>query len=273
MKSPNPSNLNPDNANKPRFHQRFFAWHGVLAAVLLAGAANSAQAVTYSLNSDWSDTFNSNGVWTYRAGNTLMHQVAVNPHFVGSTWIGPNDYLPVLFKAPAQYLDIHVGDVVVHSADQASFGVANILWTAPAATTVDILGSAWFAADDGGQVGRSSEWSLWLNGNLLSSGVVSWGDAYDRNNPFLFSLGSGGASSLQNLPVNIGDQIMLQIEKTPQSQYGTFVGLDLEIEAASTNGVPESGRTGLLFSLSVGMLVVLRKAGSLSTRRQPQTSR
>jgi hypothetical protein len=251
-------NPHPVHANKPVLRQRFFARRGILAAVLVTGTATSVQAVTYSLNSDWSDTSNSNGVWTYRAGNTLMHQTAVNPHFIGSAWIGPDNYLPVLFKATAQYLDIHVGDVIVHSADQAGSGVANILWTAPAATTVDILGSAWFAADDGGQVARSSEWSLWLNGSLLSSGVVSWGDAYDRNNPFLFSLGSGGANSLQNLPVNTGDQIMLQIEKTPQSQYGTFVGLDLEIEAASTNGVPESGRTGLLFSLSVGMLVALR---------------
>jgi len=273
MKFPNPTHLDSPQPNKDMRHQRFFAWRGIFSVLLLAGAATSVQAVTYSLNSDWSDTSNPNGVWTYRAGNSLLHQTAANPHFTGSAWIGPNNYLPVLFRATTPYMDIQTGDIIVHSADDASYGVSNILWTAPADATVDILGSAWFGADDGGQVARSSEWSLWLNGSLLSSGVVSWGDAYDRSHPFLFSLGSGGASSLQNLPVNSGDQIMLQIEKTPQSQYGTFVGLDLEIDAASTNSVPDTGRTGLFLSLSAGMLVFLRKAGAFSTQRQPRTAR
>jgi hypothetical protein len=87
-----------------------------------------------------------------------------------------------------------------------------------------VSGAAWIAIDQG----RSSVWSLWLNGNLLTSGEVASGDPYDRNSPFQFSTGSGGAGVLQGIAVAAGDQLMLQIRKET-GPYGTFVGVNWTI--------------------------------------------
>lgn len=57
-------------------------------------------------------------------------------------------------------------------------------------------------------------WALFDNGNLLTQGDIASGDIYDRNSPFAFSNGSGGALMLQNIPISIGEVFEL----------GLFVG-------------------------------------------------
>jgi len=207
--------------------------------ILVAGISvpTLASAQTYDLNADWSDVSNPNGVWTYLAGSTVMAYDSAGANASGQPgWVGPGGYLPVWFKyTGADYFDIHTGDVFVHSANDDSDGIANILWTAPSTGTIGVSGASWFGAEDCCQGGRSSVWSLWLNGNLLTSGEVASGDAYDRSSPFLFSLGSGGAVVLQNISVSVGDQLMLQVRKE-SGPYGTFVGINWTV--ALTAGGP-----------------------------------
>jgi hypothetical protein len=208
-------------------------------AVLTLG--RSAAAQIFDLNSDWSEISNPNGVWTYRAGDDLMtfdSPPITNPGGIPA-WVGPDGYLPIWFKyAGADYFDMHTGDVIAHSANDDAEGVFNILWTAPSAGTIDMTGAAWFAAEEGSQAGRSSVWSLWLNGSLLTGGEVASGDAYDRSSPFHFALGSGGAGVLQNVTVAAGDQVKLQVRKET-GPHGTFVGLNWTVAlTAFTNAAP-----------------------------------
>ena len=201
-------------------------------ALLTTGNLNAATQI-YDLKTDWSDTQNPNGTWSYRAGDAIMRSQMASPHVPAGqpVWVGPNDfYLPIFFKAANfDAFDIKPGDVYVHSANSDGEGVANIVFAAPSDGTANLSGAAWFAAEDAGQNGRSSVWSLWKNGTLLTSGTVFSGDQYDRSSPFLFSLGSGGASVLQNIPLSAGDEIKLQIRREA-GPYGTYVGLKFAVE-------------------------------------------
>src|SRR5688500_12505218 len=123
----------------------------VLALLVLTLPANAATQV-YDLNADWSDTANPNGPWSYRAGPTIMHSQMDSPHVSPGqpVWVGPGEYLPICLKyIGMDYYDIRKGSVYFHSANDDSEGIANILWTAAAAGTVNMSGGVWFAADDG----------------------------------------------------------------------------------------------------------------------------
>src|SRR6266545_8116676 len=94
-------------------------------------ASINAPAATYDLVCDWSNDNNPNGVWTYRAGSTVMAYDSAGANAVAVPgWVGPDGYLPVWFKPTgANYFDIDKCAVFVHSANDDSEGVANILWT------------------------------------------------------------------------------------------------------------------------------------------------
>jgi hypothetical protein len=203
-----------------------------LSLLIPIGLSNTTIAApqVYDLNSEWSDFINPNGVWTYRAGATVM-EFSSSAGAVGVPgWVGPDGYLPVWFKYQGEdFYDFRTGEVYVHSANSDEEGVANIIWKAPSAGAIDISGSAWFGAGDHpSQADRNSIWSLWVNGILLTSGQVAWGDVYDFNSPFLFSTGTGGAGVLQNISVSVGDELMLQVRKE-SGPYGTFVGINLSV--------------------------------------------
>jgi len=90
----------------------------------------------------------------------------------------------------------------------------NILWTAPVSGTIDISGSMWSINSFLCSGDRFSvpAWTLTQNGSSLSGGDVGVPFCYDgnpRGSPYDFSLGSGGAAALQNIPVAAGDQIVL----------------------------------------------------------------
>jgi hypothetical protein len=239
----------------------------LLAFPFLLCVAPSARAIVYSLGTDWRDDpgGNPNGVWSVRSGTNLLPWTAASA-FGNPGWSGPTG-APQWFKSEINYFDLHIGDIVTHSSsNNATEGIGNILWTAPQAGTIDISGAAWFGAEDGAQNGRSSVWKLWFNGNLLSSGEVAFGDIYDRSSPFLFSLGSGGAGVLQNIPVNVGDELMLEVVKETGA-FGTFVGVDLSVDLATpTVGVPESGASAGL--LLIGILPLAVFAAGRRVRRR-----
>jgi hypothetical protein len=212
----------------------------LLSATTILGlfAANNMNAATqvYDLKADWSDTQNPNGTWSYRWGGSLL----VNNPFpwVGAGYSGcqphtcagflsvptiekvsgsVKSYAPLLSIYPGVIED---GDVLVLPGLLPGTG-GNILWTAPESGTIDISGSLWSADEsgtlcefnlDGPMTLVPASWTLTRNGGALSDGTIRSTICLisdPRSSPDDFSLGSGGAAALQNIPVAAGDQVVL----------------------------------------------------------------
>jgi hypothetical protein len=231
--------------------------HGKLSIALLVGTfvgsivaqPNSASAATlYDLKTDWSNTSNPNGPWSYKQGNTPLQAATwdfggywstTQPGWAVTQTITTSS-LPFWFKSNGSETlakDWQAGDIVVHTTDPdngVGNGVANVTWTSPIAGTIGITGNAWL----GRAIGRSDDWEIYLNNTLLTKGSLFDGDPYDRANPFNFAAGSGGANILNNIAVNTGDVVKLQLVKTAPA--GDFVGVNLAISATqSSTAVPE----------------------------------
>lgn len=110
-------------------------------------------------------------------------------------------------------------------------------------------------------IGRSNQWSLFLNGTLLSQGDLFTGDPYSRANPFEFGSGSGGANAVTGLAVSTGDVLSLAIARTGFAP-GDFVGVDLRIEAEV---VPEAGSL-IIWILTIACAVVFYSRRRLKKR-------
>jgi hypothetical protein len=233
-----------------------------MSLTIILGAREVRAVVTYDLKTDWSDVSNPNGVWSYNEGsNALPHVAAWDPTEEGGTqpaWAVSGDgstmeFDPVWFKSvlnePFSH-DWQVGDVVVHTTDANGIGhgPADVTWTSPLKGTVDIAGGVWMGRD----IFRGNHWTLSLNGTPLSGGDIFSGDPYDRASPYNFAAGSGGASVLSDVPVNIGDIITLQIMKT--FEQGDFVGVNLTVAA-----IPEPSSIALCFVAATGLSIGLRR--------------
>lgn len=198
-----------------------------LTTIITAGTANAG---VYSLGSDWSNSSNSNGAWSYREGGNTLPAVASWQSSLGgwSTaqpgWAyseNSTNRLPFWFKSNGSETfscDFLAGDVVVHTTDpfngQGS-GNANVLWTSPDAGSAIITGSAWIGRD----IGRSMNWQLLVNGVAADSGFLASGDAFSRATPDTFSV------SVPSLAV--GDTVELRFISA--SAAGDFVGMTLDI--------------------------------------------
>ena len=216
----------------------------IIAAATMTHVANRVEAaLTNDLKADWSDTHNPNGPWSYNEGNNpLPHTGCVGLNCsewtncqpawargdVCPTQGGSNPVLPNFFKAITNnwepLRDIHPGDIVMHSHDNANGGgngEANITWTASATGFVTISGGVWDAAEF---LGRGNDWRLYHNATLLTGANIFAGDPYSRAQPFDFRAGSGGTNVLRNIPVKPDDVIKLLITRT--SQFGNTVGMN-----------------------------------------------
>lgn len=244
-------------------------------AVLVAGCAcalNQANAASsYDLRTDWSDSSNPNGVWSYRAGNVVLPHIS---NWTLDTFSSPQggwangESIPFWFRSASTPLstayDWQIGDIVVHTQDNSNGpdnGPANVVWTSPSAGTVSITGAVWEGRDiaDLGGGTRGNTWSLYLDNTLLSSGVIRGGDGYTRASPFTFNLGSGGAAVLQNLQVGAGDQIRLELDRT--GLQGDYVGVNLGITVVPEPSSPAVAVSGAL------LWILLSKRGL--RRKQP----
>jgi len=159
----------------------------VLAMFVLTLTANAATQV-YDLKTDWSDTQNPNGAWSYRdVGGALLS----NDPF---PWSYTCEDLEFITKAsPALVVSGYreFGDIFMLPG---SCGVL-IRWTAPTNGTINVSGNLW---------GTPADWTLTHNGSALSSSSSSHGT---RSAPYDLSSGSGGATALQNIAVQAGDQV------------------------------------------------------------------
>jgi hypothetical protein len=219
---------------------------------VLSALSTTAQAATinYDLKTDWSDTSNPNGTWSYNEGTNPLPQVAAWQGSIGGWatsqpgWArseNSTSRLPVWFKSNGSETfvkDWQAGDIIVHTTDLLNgigSGLSNLTWTSPISGTIGIGGGVW----DGRDIGRSNNWAISLNGVSLTGGSLFDGDPYNRANPFNFAAGSGGAGVLSNIAVAPGDVVKLQLVST--STAGDFVGVNLSINAvsATSTAVPE----------------------------------
>jgi len=209
---------------------------GASAALAQESAAEIAPTATttYSLVSNWSDTANPNGTWKYRQGSSALPSVP-DFDFAGSSpwtpqpaWAPSNNagnFLPAWLKlrSGAAGYDAQVGDVVVHSTDDANgpnSGVANVTWVSPGAGTVTLSGGLWEVRD----IGRSNQWQVTHNGASVASGELLTGDGHGRSNPETFEK--------SEIAVKSGDVFELTVTRLTTYRY--VVGVNWAIEFTPT---------------------------------------
>ena len=210
---------------------------GTVAAICLGSAALPAHAALYDANADWSDVSNPNGVWSYREGSNLLPHVAdwtplgaspAQPAWAPGTAAG--DFLPAIFKATSAHEDWLVGDLVIHTTDDANGagnGVGNLLFTAPSSGTASINGLLWNAREISD---RPQAYTLFLNGLPVNTGPLV---GVTRSAPVTFS---------DTLLLNAGDLLELVMYRTGLSEPGTgdFVGFNLSVDFATAVPEPET---------------------------------
>ena len=90
----------------------------------------------------------------------------------------------------------------------------------------------------GGDIGRSVDWSVKLNGTSLTSGTVYDGDPYSRAMPFDFATGSGGPGALQLIAVVPGDEITFEAAQGSGSLNGDIVGVQFMVTVGPDGPTP-----------------------------------
>jgi len=227
----------------------------VLMVILTLTLPCLAAATLYDLKNDWSDSANPNGPWSYNQGVTALPSISNfyppqpnQPAFAWVQWPGTG-HTPIWLKASqdnSMGLDVKLGDVVVHGTDPNNTlgsGAANAVWTSSLAGSVTVTGNVWYASSEN----RSMDWYLYFNTELLASGMVSYGDAYDRDNPFDFGTFTRSLAA--------GDVIKFEASAHSGS-LPHFVGVNLTIDATP---VPVPGAFLLFGSGLVGLAALRRR--------------
>jgi len=220
--------------------------------------------INYNINTDWSDTTNPNGVWSYNYGNSPIgvHQ----PFFWGGAGWGIYDFgeasmvkgsapsgpSPFGGTVPAPF-DWVPGDVMMHAISipyGGDYTFLNARWTSPADGLIDITGRAW----DGSiqpYGDRDVAWALLVGGTPIAQHSSTVGvHRTDANAQFGANL-IGGAS-LSGIPVLAGDIVEFRVMTV--SYYGQFVGIEENIALT----VPEIGSVPL-FVAGLAMFAAFRK--------------
>lgn len=205
--------------------------------ITLLFTASAWAGTVYDLTADWSDTTNPNGVWSVNSGSVPLQPVAdltdtgidyfptPQPGFTAQPVF--DDIVPVWFRSTGPLdngnPDWEIGDIITHTS---RFDVpnSNVTWTSDFDGAIDILGSVWPTREMGG----INDWFLYHNEVLLTGGTVASWDQYDRSSPFLFELGAGGLSVLQDIPVIVGDVVKLELVHQGGGSED-YVGVDLNI--------------------------------------------
>ena len=198
----------------------------------------------WDLSTDWSDTFNPNGPWSYNEGPHIPITVhwddwdTLNSFFADDqpAWSRAqypyHEHIPCWFKVGSNpgptALDIPVGKVGMHSTSWCGGSEvtteASVDWTSPITGRIKISGGVWLAMD----LGRPQDWTLYFNDVPISGGSLYDSDPYSSVNPFDFKNGSGGESVLER-DVVVGDIITLELRKAPSAPCGWFSGVNMSI--------------------------------------------
>jgi MYXO-CTERM domain-containing protein len=225
---------------------------GVLAGMMtLMAVTSSASTIVYDLQTDWSNSSNPNGPWTYRQGTAALpfqpdlgDACCTPTDGIGGAWAPgqvSGNFLPFWAQAVADTPGYLSGDVLVHSVSSpngnTALGEANVIWTAPTSGVIDITGGLWYAQ---WALQRSNDFTLTLGATLLAQGTVSFNDIYDRSSPLTFAL--------SGLTVNAGDVLMLTVQRSAGFANGTIAGLNLTVTQTPSSAVPEP--SGALLALT-----------------------
>lgn len=233
-----------------------------LALSLIAAAPAAAQS--WTLAGNWSDLTNDFGPWTLYKNPTQPFAVNQPDWFSDGTnqkaWADQpfpqNAHVPVWMKVTnatpfsSSPNFAAVGDVVMHTAETGRTGteLSSVVWTAPVGGLATVTGGAWMYKPTGGP-DRPQTWELFLNGVLRSTGSMTFGDPYDRTNPFAFAAGTGGSAAAM-FAVAPGDEIEVVFRRTSTATPGYFVGTDLGVTVSSTAPEPAT-----LLLVAPGLLV------------------
>lgn len=219
-------------------HRRTHALRCAVASTALL-VLSSAQATVYSLKSDWSDSTNPNGAWTYLRAGTAFAAPVANWSGFGTAWadsgsFGPG-FAPMLLKydgVGSEPIDALVNDIIGHTQtndSNAGAGELSVRFTSPSAGTASLSGKLWDAhlSQD-----RDQAWQVWINGVLSASGTLLGDGSEGQSNPDLFSL--------SGLSLAAGSTIELRLNRT-NGDNGGLVGMDMNIDLVTTPGntVPE----------------------------------
>ena len=245
-----------------RLKQLFFVVTAIAGTVI--GGSFSANATTYDVKSDWSDTNNPNGPWTYLAGTTVLPELTgdwggygFGSGFGQSISMGAG-FAPVIFQyngsAPTQ-VDAASGDIVAHTQTNdgnAGAGDFSVEFTSPSSGAATISGEVWNAHI---QVDRWQYWTVSVGGVVEASGTLEGEDVNGSSNPESFDLSP--------LSVSAGEIVQLQIVYTTGGTQtnGALVGLDMSVDL--TSAVPEASTWAMMVLGFVG----LGLAGYRSSRR------
>ncbi len=228
------------------------AAHGALRAARASEKLTASGRDRYDLATDWGDSANPNGPWTYREGTNALPRVAAWQRGDG-TYSGEqpgwarsesgDDRVPLWYRTLGlenfgSPVDVRVGDVLVHTNNDPTLtgnGNANVVWTSPRAGMVDVDGALWIPRD----IGRSNDWFVYLNSTLLTQGSLATGSGHDRAHPLRLAAGSGGGTALRGLPVVAGDEVRLEFVKS--ASFGDLVGVNLSVAFASSSIAAATG--------------------------------
>jgi hypothetical protein len=242
---------------------------GPLAAVV--------HAELYNLADDWSDANNPNGAWALHKApgelfgvnqadwynNGSMPQQPAWADAPGPDPIPPNPLVPMWAKSvgdvgalsgdPIYNGFVDTGTVYMHAAEGFRTGTdySSVVWTSPRDGSIHIDGGVWLskAFQD-----RPHAWELRKNGVAFTGGPLTFGDPYDKDNPFMFDDGSGGTSAV-DMGVAQNDTVELLIYKTGDFfTPATFVAVDLGIEL-----VPEPSTITLMLGLALACVFSRRR--------------
>ena len=239
--------------------RKFFAVAGLAIGALMGSTA--AQAVTYNLTTDYSNTANPNGDWSYNfAGNPLPHQAAPaangNPLIPAipaggyfSTGNDLNTNTPDVLKAAVNGSsaggndgDYLAGDIVIHSPNNGT--ALTIDWTAPSAGTITNLNASVWYAHSG--VPRSNDVSLSLANVVLDSWTVS-----NASNP---NRGSAGTfTGAGPFAVAAGELLTLSFKMTTGQSFGSLNGVAASFDFTASAVTPIPATLPLFASALIGL--------------------
>lgn len=169
----------------------------VLLATCLSVVTHASSQV-YDLKTDWSDTENPNGTWSYRdSGGALLTS---NP-FPWAYSCNEQEGIGRVSDDSIAPEHLELGDIFVL---QGSCGIT-VRWAAPVNGNINVSGTAWGCS---GLI-----WALKHNGTVLSGVDVNGIAGHTRDSPYRLSSGSGGAAALENIAVQAGDHIEMALSR------------------------------------------------------------
>jgi hypothetical protein len=237
------------------------------SSVLIAGmlhiitAPSAVGQVIYDLNSDWSNTQNPNGPWSYNYNDSPITvfqtfwwgQAGWGNNYLGDGGIlkgsSPAGMVDPFGQVTPPANDWQPGDVMLHALSIPYGGDStflNVTWTSPGNGSISIGGRAW-----DGQIfsGRDVSWSLSVGGQILAHRSSVFG-LYRTDAAAQFAANLSGPQSLDTIPVTQGEVVEFLV--AAQTYYGQFVGLD---ETITFTPVPEPTPVLLLL---VGLIAYAR---------------